>query len=132
MANEATNVELPRVIKRYPCSDNVAIALGTICKLSASNLVAPSAGADVFAGIAVEEKVAGDGITEIALAQDGKWSMTQTAAGTGITFGKMVALSGANLIRLAVEADFPLGAVIGKLETSTTTSSAGVVNVGSW
>lgn len=116
----ATNLEAPRVIKRYSVADGEAIPKGTLLKLSGADLYATAstavAAGEIFAGIATEEKTADDGVTEIAAAIDGVWDI-----GNGpdaITLGNMVSLSGANLIRSAVEADFPLGLVLGKaLET---------------
>lgn len=119
MANEAVCIEKPTRITRYTVADGTGIAKGTILKLSDPNTAAASSAADVFAGIAIEEKTASDGIVEIAAALDGVWDLTCNA-GNGITAGALVALSGANLIRTSVEADFPLGAVFGKaLETAS-------------
>lgn len=119
MADEAVCIETPTRFARYTVADAGAIPMGTILKISADpNTAAASSAADVFAGIAWEEKTANDGITEISAALDGVWDIK--AAGAAVTLGKLVALSGANLIRDAVEADFPLGAVFGKaLETGS-------------
>lgn len=121
MANEAVCIEPYTKIKRYTVADGVAIAKGTILRISADpNTAGASVGnGDPFAGIAIEEKVASDGITEIATAIDGVWDIT-TNASNGITLGFMVAISGANLIRQAVVGDFVSGAVLGKcLETAS-------------
>lgn len=119
MANEAVCIEAPRIIKRYTVADGTGITKGTILKLSGDNTAIASSGADVFAGIAMEEKTASDGITEIAAAIDGVWDLTCNA-GAGITLGGIVSLSGANLIKQAVEAETVTGAALGKaLETAT-------------
>jgi len=119
MADEAVQKETPRIIKRVTVADGAGIAKGTIMKMASDpNTATASSGADIFAGIAVEEKTASDGITEIGVALDGVFDIK--CAGSGVTLGHLVALSGANLIRDAVEADFPLGAVFGKaLETGS-------------
>jgi hypothetical protein len=118
MTDEAVCIENPTSYARYIVADGNAIAKGTILKISSDpNTAAASSAADKFAGIAIEEKVASDGKTEIGAALDGTWDL-KVNAGVGVTLGCLVALSGANLIRNAVEADFPLGAVFGKaLET---------------
>jgi len=113
MANEAVCIELPRVIKRIYVSDLVAIPLGTILKLSGDNTGIASSGADVFCGITIEEKTASDTLTNIGVALDGVWDIVCNS-NAGITLGGMVVLSGTNVIRQSVEADFPLGAVFGK------------------
>ena len=113
MANEAVCIELPRVIKRIYVSDFVAIPLGTILKLSGDNTGIASSGADVFCGITIEEKTASDTLTNIGVALDGVWDIVCNS-NAGITLGGMVVLSGANVIRQSVEADFPLGVVFGK------------------
>jgi len=119
MADEAVCIETPTKFARYVVADGTGIAKGTILKISADpNTAAASAGADIFAGIATEEKVASDGKTQIGTAIDGVWDIK--CAGSAVTLGHLIALSGANLIRDSVEADFPLGAVFGKaLETGS-------------
>lgn len=118
MANEAVCIETPKIIKRYTVANETAIAKGTILKLSGDNTAIASSGADVFAGIAIEEKTASDGILEIAAAIDGVWELT--SSGTNITLGGIVSLSGANLIKQAVEAETVTGAAFGKaLEAAT-------------
>ena len=55
MANEATNIELPKLIVNRVCAEATAIPLGTIMKLSGTNtVIASSADIDVFGGITVE------------------------------------------------------------------------------
>lgn len=118
MADEATCIEAPRIIKRITVSNLVAIAKGTIMKLSGDYTGVASSGADVFAGIAVEEKTASDGITEIGVAIDGVWDIVDS--GTGITLGAQVCLSGVNVIRAAVAGDLLTGLAFGKaMETAT-------------
>jgi len=133
MANEAVNSEKPRVIKRASISDVHAIAKGTILQLSGADLIseasnAVAAGA-IFSGITVEEKTANDGITEVGAAIDGVWELKVNAS-DGVTLGSMVCLSGANLIRDAIEADFPLGRPFGKALESGAASEVIRVRLG--
>jgi len=131
MANEAINLEAPRIVKRYTVLDSVGIAKGTILRLSAGDLYADasSADGDVFAGVAIEEKTANDGITSIGAAVDGVWDI-KCNAGVGIALGAMVCLSGANLIRTVVEADFPLGRPFGKALEAASVSEVIRVRLG--
>ena len=119
MTNEAICIEAPKIIKRYTVANQTAIAYGTVLKLSGANTAATnSISGDVFAGIAIEEKTASDGITEIGAAIDGVWDIL--VQGGNITNGSIVCLSGANTIRFATEADCVLGTMVGKiLETGT-------------
>ena len=128
MANEAVCIEAPRIIKRYTVENAIAIAKGTILELAGDNKAAASSGAGLFAGIAVEEKTAGDGIVEIGAAIDGVWDLTATA--TPITLGGMVSLSGANLIKQAVEAETVTGAIIGKALEAASASEVIRVRLG--
>lgn len=117
MANEAVCIETPTRFARYTVADGAGIALGTILKLSDPNTAEASGAADIFAGIAWEEKTASDGIVEIVAALNGVWDLKD--AGAGITAGGIVSLNGANLIKQAVEAEMVTGAAFGKaLETA--------------
>jgi len=119
MANEAVCIETPKNIVRYTVADGNTITKGTILKLSADpNTAAASSAADIFAGIAMMDKVANDGSTSISAALDGTWDIT--AAGTAITLGGIVSLSGANLIKQATAGELLTGASFGKcLETAS-------------
>lgn len=129
MANEAVCIEAPTKYARYTIADGAAIAKGTILQLSSDpNTATASSGSDVFAGIAIEEKVASDGITEIGAALDGVWDIK--AAGSAVTLGNAVSLSGANLIRTSIEADFPLGKPFGKCLETASASEVVRVRVG--
>lgn len=128
MANEAVIIEYPSNIVMRTCADGNAITKGAILKLSDPNTVAVSDGANVFGGIAMADKVASDGSTTIPVALNGVFDIVD--AGTGITVGGLVALSGANLVRQSVEADFPLGAVLGKAEETASASERIRVRVG--
>ena len=116
----AVCIETPTKFRRYTCAD-AAIPIGTLLKLSDPNTAAAStADNDVFAGIAWEEKTAGDGITEITAAVNGIWDITTTAA--AITAGALVSIGGANAILTADTDAVIKGEVVGKaLETCATT-----------
>lgn len=119
MTNEAVCIETPTKFARYTVADGSGIAVGTLLKLADPNTASASSAADVFAGIAWEEKTASDGITQITAALDGVWDLTCNS-GTGITAGGVVSLSGTNVIKQAVEAEMVTGAAFGKaLETAS-------------
>ena len=115
MANEAVNIELPRIIKRYTVYDSQAIPLNTILTFSGPLQVKASSGAtDTFAGIAIEEKTASDGILSIGVAKDGVWDL-YCGGGTTVTTGELVHISGPNTIEGDVtEALLIAGALVGK------------------
>ena len=104
----ATCIETPTKFQRRVVANATAIPIGTILKLTDGNVaIASSANNDPFAGISWEEKTVSDGITEITVAMNGRWSMTTTAAAIGI--GVPVAVGGTNTIRAVIEADVALG-----------------------
>jgi len=104
----ATCIETPTKFERRVVDNATGIPIGTVMKLTDGNVaIASSANNDPFAGIAWEEKTANDGITEITVAMNGRWSMTSTAAAIGV--GVPVSVGGANAIRAAIEADVALG-----------------------
>ena len=104
----ATCIETPTKFERRTVDNATAIPIGTIMKLTDGNVaIASSANNDPFGGIAWEEKTASDGITEITVAMNGRWSTTSTAAAIGV--GVPVSVGGANAVRAAIEADMALG-----------------------
>ena len=119
MANEAVIINLGpnggRVM-RMTCAD-AGIEKGTILKLTDPRTVAAcSADNDMFGGIAAEEKVSGDGKTDIAVYTEGIFDLLSTAA--GITAGNMVSIGGANQIKIYTTLDGEIGYGFGKaLET---------------
>lgn len=115
MANEAVCIETPTIFRRRTIADATAIPIGTIMKLTDPNtVVASSASGDPFGGIAWEEKTASDGITEITVAMNGIWDLTDSGVGIGV--GVPCAIGGANTIRAAIEADTVLGTICGRVE----------------
>ena len=135
MTNEAVCIESPTRYARYKVPDNIGIAKGTLLQMSGVELYVLASDASttgqVFAGVAIEEKTASDGVTEIGAALDGVWDLVQHASTNGVSGGSIVAMSGANFVRLAVEADFPLGTIVGKQLEHSSPSEAARVRVGS-
>lgn len=117
MANEATCIQAPTRFRRYTVADGTAIAKGTILKLTTPMTAAAStADNDIMCGIAWEDKVASDGITEISVALDGVWSILTTNA--AISVGQDVTAGGTNEIKVYTTLDNEKGYVLGKaLET---------------
>ncbi len=130
MTNEAVNIELPRIIKRFTVYDSQAIPLGTLLTFSGPLQVAPSSGADdPFAGIATEEKTASDGIVNIAAAQDGVWDLYHGAGLTGAV-GELVQISGPNTVDSSLdEAGILLGQFVGKAHEDVTVGTAKTIRV---
>jgi len=121
MANEAVQAEAARYIKRFTCS-RTAMPKGTLLTFSGPNEVKASSSTDVWAGISVEEITSADGITNVGVAIDGKWTL-YAGGGTTISVGELVKLSGVNTVEGdVVEADIVAGKVIGK--------SCGAVTIG--
>ncbi len=104
----ATCIQTPTKFERRVIADTPAIPIGTIMKLTDGNVAAASAADnDPFGGIAWEEKTDVDGILELVVAMNGRWSVTTNAAAIGI--GVPVSVGGANTVRAAVQADVALG-----------------------
>ena len=102
-------------------ADGAGIEKGTVMKLSTDpRTVLASAAKDVFGGILAREKIASDGRTQVACYFDGIFDMTVAPGATALVLGEIVALSGANFIQAASEADLIVGKAIGKvLETGS-------------
>jgi hypothetical protein len=114
MANEAVNIELPKLIVNRVCAEATAIPLGTVMKLSGDNtVIASSADNDVFGGITVEEFTGGEGLTHVACAIDGVWDIL---TGGAVTLGAVVNISGANTVSASAAADLLTGSVVGVAE----------------
>ena len=125
MANEAVIIELTPGINPVirTCADGTGISKGTLLVLTDPNTVAiggATTTGNAFGGIAAADKVASDGSTTIAAHMSGVFDLKANAA--AITAGVGVCLSGANMIRAAVEADFPVGGVIGYAEETAADS----------
>lgn len=121
MTNEAVIVELQAGINAedFTCTDATGISKGCLLQLADPRTVSASSGNDVFGGIAVADKEASDGATNIGTHQTGIFDLVATE-GPAIAAGALVQLSGANLIKGAVnEAAIIAGKVVGKALEST-------------
>jgi len=77
------------------CAEATSIPKGTCLKLTDPfTVIASSAADDEFGGIAAEEKIGGDGKTQIAVYRRGIFKVE--AGTTGVTVGKQVKLEAAN------------------------------------
>jgi hypothetical protein len=110
--------ETPTRFARYTVADGTGIPKYTLLKLSTPNTAAATAADnDVCGGIAMFEKVASDGSTEITAALNGVWGLKCSAA--GITVGNEVGMNGANEIKVYTTLDNEKGLVLGRsLETT--------------
>lgn len=136
MANEAVCIEPYRIVKRYSVTDAVGISKGALLMLSSADFYALSSAHKTagitttpFCGIAIEEKVAGDGITEIGAAIDGDWDIKCNAT-VAVTKGAIVSLSGANLIINAAAGNLLDGSTVGKALEGGSTSEVIRVRIG--
>ncbi len=106
----------------FKCVDNTSISKGALLKLSDDLTVWTSAAAgDIYAGVAAAEKEANDGSTQIAVHVPHQSNLFDMKCYPGaIVLGKMVKISGINLIAEAASGDYELGKTIGKaLETGS-------------
>ena len=132
MANEAVIIELPSNINavRRTIADGSSgtnIEKGTLMKLTDPNTVeATSSSADEWGGVLAMEKVGGDGSTNCSVYLDGVFDMV---AQDTITIGEQVAISGANIIRAATEAEVQLGQWIGVAEEASAAGSSETIRV---
>lgn len=118
MANEGIQREKLGMALNMTVADGTGIEKGTILELTDPRTAAANNGSgDVFAGIALSEKIANDGRTSIAADFYGIWDLV--SSGT-VTAGELVSTSGANIVKTATEAEIAAGKAVGKaLETGT-------------
>jgi hypothetical protein len=135
MANEAVIIELLGSPKggciRFACSNGASIEKGTLLKMSGSRMVAATTAAgttEKFAGIAAEEKVAGDGATSIGVWTCGVFDLFCPEAAMGN--GQLVSLSGANMVKTSVAADILSGLIVGRLLEDVTAASVNAIAIG--
>lgn len=126
----AVNIELPRIIKRFAVHDGQAVPLGTLMTFSGPLRVKASGTPnEAFAGIATEEKTAGDGILEIALAQDGVWDL-YCHGSLALAAGELVRLSGPNAVEGTItEATLIAGGLVGKSHEDVGAATPEVIRV---
>ena len=128
MADEAILVEDPTIIRDYTVAAGVAIPQFTWCALEDPRTAVISSGANIFAGISMTEKDATSDAVNLGLAQDGIF--VGTASNEDIAVGKLVVLSGANVLREAVAGDLLIGAVCGKALEAIAKTTTGEVDIG--
>lgn len=118
MANEAVIIETPFDSRRYQCADGAGLSKGQLLQLVDANTASGSTvTGQRFAGICAFEKVASDGSTNVTAYTKGIFDLKSNDA---VNAGELVALSGANTVRLATATDIISGCVVGKaLETAT-------------
>ena len=118
MANEWTLVYETELPIPMTCADGAGMEKGTGCKLAdPATVSASSADNDLFGGVTAAEKIASDGVTKVPVYFGGVFKAVAGAA--GVTAGKPVVYSGANLLVDTTAADNDLGYTVGKaLETA--------------
>ena len=140
MANEAVIIELlgnggdP---VRFTVANATAVSAGTLLHLADPRTVVKSTlvsagGAQVeeFAGIAAADKEANDGATTIAAYTHGIFDLKLSAGSGAVSAGRMLALSGANLVALATDDNAAdLGLIVGKALEDSTAASEEVIAV---
>lgn len=130
MANEAVCIETPTKFARRAIAAGAVLPVGTVCKLTDPNtVVASSASNDPFGGIVWEiASTASTTFTEITVAMNGVWDMKATT--NTINIGIPVSIGGTNLIRSTIEADLPLGTILGQAEEAASNDEVIRVRVG--
>jgi len=130
MANEATCIETPTIFERKTIAPGTLIPFGSIMQLSSDpNTVTISDGDNVFGGIAWQEILATDTMTEIVVAMNGTWDIKDSGAGMAI--GNLCSVNGVNLVKTLIEADVVLGKAVGKVQETATAGEVVRVKVGS-
>ena len=127
----ATVIEAPTKFARRVIANATAVPIGTLMKLEDDNTVVVSASnSDPFGGIAWVEHTANEGVTEMTVALNGRWSMTTTAS--AIPAGNICSIAGANTVALSVgTADTIVGTNVGKvLNTIGGGGGTAIVEVG--
>lgn len=135
MANEAVIIELMGEPKgrpvRFTVADGTTISGGTLLAMQdPRTAVANSGAAQVFCGVLAQDKIANDGQTSVAAYTCGIFDLKVTSAGTAATLGAALAMSGANLVRNASEAEIAAGACVGKALEDGSSSEVIAVAIG--
>ncbi len=131
MANEAVLKLRLDVPYDWIVADINGIEKGTICKISGVGTAHASEAADTgvpFAGVARREKITIDGRTRLSLFRRGIFDMVD--AGSGITQGEWVTISGVNLIRTATAAEVATGDGIGTARETIAGGGTGEIILG--
>lgn len=132
MANEAIIVELlgnKGDPIRYTCADNTGIAKGAVLELTTPRTVKLGSAVDKpLVGIAAEEKVADDGITNISVYTNGIFQLK--CATTQCEIGDQVSLAAAdNTVALSSSLDLEKGWSLGYAIETIAIGSTGMVRI---
>jgi len=124
MANEGIQVEGPYITHDWTVNnvsgvEQFSLMVGGDPRTAQASTAAD--GAPVFAGIAMTEKKASDGQTNLGLTKTGIFDLTVNP-NAGVTMGHAVVISGVNVIRNAVAGDLLTGAVVGFAQETGTAS----------
>ncbi len=133
MTAEAAAVEEPYTTHDWTVNNASGIPQYSLCWGEDPRTAAVSNATDaapVFAGVAMTEKEALSGQTNLGLTKEGIWVMTANA-NADVTLGAQVVISGLNTIRDAVAAELLTGAIVGTaLETIAAGTTGEVQLVG--
>lgn len=132
MANEAIIVELlgdQGDPVRYTCDETIAVAKGTVMELTTPRTVKKASAVDTpLVGIAAEEKVADDGITNISVYTNGIFQLK--CATTQCEIGDQVSLAAAdNTIALMTTLDMEKGWTLGYAIETIGVGATGMVRI---
>jgi len=115
MANEAVQVEGPYTTHDWTVGDTSGIEQFTLMIGGDPRTAQASTSGDsapIFAGIAMTEKEASSGQTNLGLTKEGIFVLTANP-NADVTMGAKVVISGVNVIRDAVAGDLLTGAIVG-------------------
>jgi len=131
MANEATEVEGPHATHDYTVNNVSGIPQYTLMEAvdpRTAQASTATTNAGIFAGIAMTEKEASDGQTNLGLTKEGIFVLTCNP-NAAVTMGKAVVMSGINVIRDAVAGDLLTGAVVGHALEAMAAGTTGEVQL---
>ena len=127
MADEAIPVEGPTTTHDWTVNDASGIPQYSLMEGSDPRTAQLNTGAGgVFAGIAMTEKEANSGSTDLGLTKEGNWVLT-AASGGSIAMGVAVVMSGINTFRTASAGELLPGAIVGKAEEAIAAGTTGEV-----
>lgn len=134
MANEAVIVNFlgdGGDVVEYTCADGVAISQGALLHLKEPRtVVASAAKGEAFAGIARADKEANDGATTIGVLTNVIADLTLNSGAPAISAGKLLVLSGSNLLTIAdTDNSEDQGLIVGKALEDSTANSSEVIEV---
>ena len=134
MANEVTIVNFlgdGGDVVEYTCADGVGISEGTLLHLRDPRTVVKNQfKGEAFAGIAAADKDANDGATTIGVLTNVIADITLDSGAPAISAGKLLVLSGSNLVTLAdTDNAEDQGLIVGKALEDSTDGSGEIIEV---